>query len=328
MSCSQLTGQQLSENDLGVLVEELNNINTKWNNLGLQLGVSVGTMNSIKKDCNGTSDCLRETLTIWLKTCPSPPSWNNIVDALRCRTVGEVRLAADLEQKYCSMHETGIAATHLHTSPAPSQADTAMTSQQSQSQAHATPAPQPPPLSQALTWMTPPTQYTIPPMQPPVLAYSVTPPSYPSPWSVPYYYSPHTSYPLYTPFPLTPLPSGAASASVHPSYPQPSQVTPTSSRPLLPSVPAQPTTSQLPTTLYPSPPSLTTIPPDTSSTQPLAIVTTPPHLPPPVTAHTLGMKVLSHLHEIRIFCAVFHLKSILLNEYIATCTLIVRVLKQ
>ena len=326
MSCSQSAGQQLSVNDLHVVMEELNDTRAKWYDIGLQLRISVGTLNAIKKDCNSTSDCLRETLTTWLKTCPSPPTWSNVVDALRSSTVGEVRLAADLEQKYCSTQDTSVAVTHHHALPAPpSQADTQTTPpQQSQSQAHIPPA-LPVPRSQALTLTTPPTQYSIPPMQPPVLAYSVTPPSHPSPWSTPYYYSPHTSYPLPTPFPLTPPPPGVATASVHPSYSQVPQVTPTSllpslptsSRPLLPSVPAQLTTPQLPTALpqYPSLPSLTTIPPGTFPIPPPA---TPPDLPPLVTANTLGKKVLSYLHEIRIFCTMFQLKSILLYA----CTLI------
>ena len=108
-----------------MLVEELNNISAKWNNLGLQLGVSVGALNAIKKDCNSTSDCLREALTKWLKTYPSPPTWSNIVNVLRCNTIGEVRLAADLEQKYCSTQDTSIAPTnHYALSAPPSQAHT------------------------------------------------------------------------------------------------------------------------------------------------------------------------------------------------------------
>ena len=276
-------------------MEELNDTRAKWYDIGLQLRLGVGTLNAIKKDNNSTSDCLRETLTTWLKTCPSLPTWNNIVNALRSSTVGEVRLAADLEQKYCSTQDTSVAATHHHALPAPpSQADTKTTTspQQSQSQGHVPPAPLVS-SSQALTWTTSPTQYTIPPTQPPVLAYSGTPPSHFPPWTVPTHYSPHTGYPLYTPFPLFSPPSGAVTASVHLLYSEVPPVTLTSSRPFLPSVPAQLTTPRLPTTLpqYPSPPSLTTIPPDTSSIPPVATVTTPRHLSPPVTAHTLGMKV-------------------------------------
>ena len=265
MITSQFAGQPLSENDLGVLMEELNNISAKWNNLGLQLGVSIGRLNAIQKDCHTTSDCLRETLTIWLKTFSSP-SWSAIVDALKSRTVGEVNLAVELEQKYCLTQDTSSAAIYHH-------------------------VPLPPPVlpSQALTWTTPPPQYPIPPTQPPVFAFPVTPPCHPSPWSVPYYYSPHTSYPLPTLFQLTP-PSGVA--TVHPSYSQVPQAIPTASRPLLPSVPPQ-----FPTVFprYPSLPFLTSVPPGTSTVQ--ATVTTP-HLPPPVTTHTLGRNLLSQLRSV------------------------------
>ena len=276
--------KQLGVDDLPVVVEKLNDTRVKWYEIGLQLKVSVDTLKAIKKDYNSTSDCLRETLTTWLKTSPSPPTWNNIVDVLRRRTVGEVRLAEDLE-KYCSTQDasiaaTSVAATHHHALPPPSQADTHTTTpQQSPSQAHALTAP-PVSMSQALTWMTPPTQYTIPPTQPPVLPYSVTPPSNPPPWSDPYYYSPHTSYPLSTPFQLTPPIPEVATAPAHPSYSQPSQVTPTSSRPLLSSVPAQTTIPQFPTVFpqYPSAPFLIDTPQDTSPI-------------PPLATHILGMKV-------------------------------------
>ena len=273
-----------------MVTEELNDIRAKWYNIGLQLRMSVGTLDAIEEQYDDPSHCLRETLKTWLKTSPSPPTWSNILDALRSSTVGEVRLAADLEQKYCSTQDSSIAATHHHALPAPpSQADTQTTPpQQSQSQVH---VPLPVPPSQAHTLTPLPPQSTISPTQPPMFAfssYSGTPPSR-LPRSIPFYYSPHTSYPLSTPFPLTPPKSGVATASVHPSYSQVPQVIPTSSRPLLSSVPAQPTTPQFLTTLpqYPSLPSLTTIPPDTSSNPSSAIL---PDLSPLVTASTLGKK--------------------------------------
>ena len=269
-----------------MVTEELNAIRAKWYDIGLQLRMSVGRLDAIKEQYDDPSHCLSETLKTWLKTSPSLPTWKNIVYVLRSGTIGEVRLAIDLEQKYCSTQDSSVATTHHHALPATSsQADTQTTSpQQSWLQGHAPPALPVPP-SQADTQMLAlPPQSTVPPTQPPVFAsssYSVSPPSHPPPWSAPYYYPPHTSYPLSTPFPLTPPTPGAATASVHPSYSQVPQVTPTSSRPFLSSVPAPRTTFQLPTTRlqYPSPPSLTTNPPSTSSIPLLATVTTPPHFP-------------------------------------------------
>jgi len=95
MSHSQSAGQQLSASDLLVVTEQLNDIRAKWYDIGLQLHVSVGTLDAVKEQYDGTSHCLRETLKIWLKTCPSHPTWKNIVDAIRSSTVGEVRLVED-----------------------------------------------------------------------------------------------------------------------------------------------------------------------------------------------------------------------------------------
>ena len=139
MFCSQPADQQLSVDDLPKVMEELNDTRAKWYNIGLQLSISVGTLDAIKEQYSDPSHCLRETLKTWLNTCPSP-TWKNIIDALRNSTIAEVRLAADLGQKHCSTQDT---ATHHHALPTPSsQSDTQTTSpQQSQSQSHVPPAP-------------------------------------------------------------------------------------------------------------------------------------------------------------------------------------------
>ena len=97
MSHCQPAGQQLTVDDLRTVIKELNNVCAKWYNIGVQLGVSVGTLDAIEKQYSDPSDCLRKTLMTWLKS--STPTWTNIVDALNI--VGEARLAADLEQKCC-----------------------------------------------------------------------------------------------------------------------------------------------------------------------------------------------------------------------------------
>ena len=94
-------------------MEKLNKVRAKWYDVGMQLRVSIDTLDAIKEQyLNHPSDCLRETLKMWLKTCPSP-KWINIVDALRSSVVGEVRLAAELETEHCST------ATHYFVPPAP-----------------------------------------------------------------------------------------------------------------------------------------------------------------------------------------------------------------
>ena len=65
MSHSQSTGQQLTVDDLHALIKELNDVRAKWYNIGVQLGVSVGTLKAIKSQClNEPFDCLRETLSL------------------------------------------------------------------------------------------------------------------------------------------------------------------------------------------------------------------------------------------------------------------------
>lgn len=103
MSHSQPAGQQLTIDDLRVIMKESNNVRAKWYNIGVQLGVPVGTLKAIEKQyLNDPTDCLRETLTTWLKTSFPSPTWTNIVEALRSSVVGETKLAAELEHKYCS----------------------------------------------------------------------------------------------------------------------------------------------------------------------------------------------------------------------------------
>ena len=52
-------------------MEELNSVRAKWYDIGMQLGVSIGSLDGIKKQYNDPSDCLREFLLVkqdWLHT--------------------------------------------------------------------------------------------------------------------------------------------------------------------------------------------------------------------------------------------------------------------
>ena len=104
-------GPVLSVDDLRVVMKELNNVRAKWNNIGVQLGVSVGTLDAIKKQYSDPSDCLRETLTAWLKSSACN-KWADVVDALN--VVGEARLAAELEHTYCSTLDPAQPSTLQH----------------------------------------------------------------------------------------------------------------------------------------------------------------------------------------------------------------------
>ena len=190
----------------------------KWYNIGLQLSVSVGTLDAIRQQYRDPSECLRETLTTWLR---SYPLWTNIIDALKSSIVCETQIATNLEYKYCSTRDSSTAATHHHAPVVPALP----------SSPALPPSPAPAwmsPPSPASAWMSPPPQPTAPLTHPQ--------PSFFPPW--PYYYPPPTSYPMSTPF-VHPPRSGVASAATHPTthqaYSQPPQVTPgpTPSRPSL-----------------------------------------------------------------------------------------------
>ena len=99
-------GPPLSVADLHVVTKELHNVRGKWKDIGVQLGVSICTLDAINKQYSDPTDCFKETLSRWLKY--SHPTWTNIINALN--VIGEVKLAADLEHKYCS---TQGDSTHL-----------------------------------------------------------------------------------------------------------------------------------------------------------------------------------------------------------------------
>ena len=200
MLYSQLAGQQLSDNNLPVVMEELNKACVKWYNIGMMLRVSLDRLDTIKEQYSNPSDCLRETLKIWLKTYPSHPTWSNIVDTLRSYTVGEIKLATDLERKYCLTQDTSVAATYHPVSV------TAV------SASHMTTLP----------------QFMAPLSQPPVFVppYSMPPQPHPShlpPWSAQYYSLPPTSQPVSAQL-LPPIPARTAHTATPPTMS--SQVTP------------------------------------------------------------------------------------------------------
>ena len=83
-----------------LLKELLSKVASKWENIGILLGIDDGPLSKIKADNHGESgDCLREMLRVWLKKVDPPPSWNLLVDALK--SLGEEKLAQELRKKYC-----------------------------------------------------------------------------------------------------------------------------------------------------------------------------------------------------------------------------------
>ena len=248
---SKLAVQQLSDKDLPVVMEELNKACVQWYNIGMMLRVSLDRLDAIKEQYSNPSDCLRETLKIWLKTYPAHSTWSNIIDALRSYTVGEIKLATDLERKYCLTQDTSVAPTYHPVSV------TAV------SASHMTTLPQfMAPLSHPV--FVPP--YSMPP-QPHL--------SHPPPWSASHYSPTPTTQPMSTQ--LLPPPSSGTAHTVTPATVY-SQVTPDPT-PVPPSYIPTPVTASPPHPILP--PSLPSFvsdstPPDTPPTPQPPTVTPPP----------------------------------------------------
>ena len=77
----------------------------KWYHLGLQLGVRISTLDSIRTQFPDPKDQLLEMLKTWL-TSSDNTSWKTLTDALGSRSVGVSHLASVLETKYCLVEET------------------------------------------------------------------------------------------------------------------------------------------------------------------------------------------------------------------------------
>ena len=117
---------ELSINDLGMVWEAVYEARTKAYEIGLILKVAVDTLDSIDKRYDDPSDKLREVLKTWLRTA-SKPTWQDILDALRSRVVGQPKLASDIEAKYCTTVETAHVSRDTIPEVLPQQPTTAAT---------------------------------------------------------------------------------------------------------------------------------------------------------------------------------------------------------
>ena len=90
---------------LKAAINALHSVCPKWYNIGVQLDVPTFQLKSIEKKTSDSMDQLRDTLDYWMNNEPSL-SWRHLVDALKAPSVGENRLAEDLEEKYCGPEES------------------------------------------------------------------------------------------------------------------------------------------------------------------------------------------------------------------------------
>ena len=89
---------------LKAAINALHSVCPKWYNIGVQLEVPTFQLKNIEKKSSDLMDQLRDTLDYWMSNDLSP-SWRNLVDALKAPSVGENRLAKEIEEKYCGLEE-------------------------------------------------------------------------------------------------------------------------------------------------------------------------------------------------------------------------------
>lgn len=81
---------------LPYLQDELFDLRGKWYNIGVQIDIDIGTLQSIKSEFSDNGDALRELLTHWLKR---EPTWEALFRALRSRPVGAHDIAEKLQRE-------------------------------------------------------------------------------------------------------------------------------------------------------------------------------------------------------------------------------------
>jgi hypothetical protein len=64
------------------------------------LGINKTTLDVITKEMSNPRDCLREMLSVWLKSVDPPPTWSVLIEALE--DIGERQLAISLKSQFYS----------------------------------------------------------------------------------------------------------------------------------------------------------------------------------------------------------------------------------
>ena len=72
--------------------------NEKWKLLGLQLKLSLQQLNSIEEKCKQAILCYAEIFQLWQNKGDPPFTWGTIINTLKAPSVGEAKLAAELQE--------------------------------------------------------------------------------------------------------------------------------------------------------------------------------------------------------------------------------------
>ena len=87
----------LTEADLADVQRALWEGRARWYNLGLELGLTAGTLDAIQlTNVNDVDTCFRSMLKKWLRKSELVPTWSSLARALREPPVGLEELAQRL----------------------------------------------------------------------------------------------------------------------------------------------------------------------------------------------------------------------------------------
>jgi len=85
------------------IIEKIYTTCPKWYYIGLQLKVPVYILDNMKGEA--TSIRLSKVIQYWLTHMNPSPTWRALANVLRMPTVGEGRLAGEIERQCCDKEE-------------------------------------------------------------------------------------------------------------------------------------------------------------------------------------------------------------------------------
>ncbi len=94
----------LETSDLKLIYGALFEVKAKWQPIGLELGLTPGTLDAIEQMKINPSDRLEAVLLDWLLGATAA-TWEQLIDALRSAPVGANQLARQLEVEHSSPDE-------------------------------------------------------------------------------------------------------------------------------------------------------------------------------------------------------------------------------
>ena len=102
----------IGERDLSDTIRELTDVAAKWRNIGIFLGILDSQLDAIQKQGDSPPDCLRQTLTTWLRRNYDvdrfgEPTWVKLVEAVKQPAGGgNPHLATEIARKHTGMCKT------------------------------------------------------------------------------------------------------------------------------------------------------------------------------------------------------------------------------